>query len=34
MEHMGGQGMMMRPGMMMGGPGEMMKHPGGLMMGR
>ena len=34
MHEMGGQGMMMRPGMMMGGPGGMMKHPGGMMMGR
>lgn len=34
MHEMGGQGMMMRPGMMMGGPGGMMKQPGGMMMGR
>jgi uncharacterized membrane protein YkoI len=41
MHAMGGQHMMMNPGMMMGGPGGMMKHdsmgmgpPGGMMMGR
>ena len=40
MHEMGGQDMMMGPGMMMGGPGKMMKHdrmgmgsPGGMMMG-
>ncbi len=41
MHEMGGQGMMMDPGMTMGGPGSMMKHDsmgmgpsGGMMMGR
>jgi hypothetical protein len=34
MHEMGGQGMMMRPGMMMEGPGGMLKQPGGMMMGR